>query len=196
VKGDELTGHTDYYGMIQKIIEIRYLENNFVILFKCDWFETPSQVRNHGKGYKKDEYGFISLDITKLYYKNDPFVLGSQAGLVYYVKRNDSENWYTVVKVKPRNVFDVPHDEDDSEPYQLSEFKNTNIAGEASAMDQAEILNRVDIDGTYLDDHIVIQEEELRESDDASDSDTDYDYEDESSINEDDYVENIDSDSE
>jgi hypothetical protein len=108
VKGDELTGHTDYYGMIQKIIEIRYLENNFVILFKCDWFEAPSQVRNHGKGYKKDEYGFISLDITKLYYKNDPFVLGSQAGLVYYVKRNDSENWHTVVKVKPRNVFDVP----------------------------------------------------------------------------------------
>jgi hypothetical protein len=72
----------------------------------------------------------------------------------------------------------------------LSEFQNTNIAGEASSMDQAEILNRVDIDGTYLDDHIVIQEEELRESDDASDSDTDYDYEDESSINEDDYVEN------
>ncbi|CAJ2637911.1 unnamed protein product [Trifolium pratense] len=130
----------------------------------------------------------------KLYYINDPFVLGSQAGLVYYVKNNDSENWYTVVKVKSRNVFDFPQDEDDSKPYQLNEFNNTYIAGEASSVDQVEILNRVDIDGTYLDEHIVSQEEKLKESDDASDFDTDDDYEDESSTYGDDYVENVDSD--
>lgn len=197
VKGDELTGNIEYYGMIQKITEIRYLDNNFVILFKCDWFEAPSQVRNQGRGYKKDEYGFISVDITKLYYANDPFVLGSQAELVYYVKENANKNWYTVVKVKPRNFFDFPQEEDGSDAYQLNEFTNTDIAIEASLVDQGDVLNRDDIGGTCLDEHIVIKEEESKESvnANASDSDTD-DFEVEYSTDEDDYSENVDSDSE
>lgn len=38
-------------------------------------------------------------------------------GLIYYIKQNDNENCYTSVKVKPKNVFGFPHDEDMSEPY-------------------------------------------------------------------------------
>ncbi|XP_058775718.1 uncharacterized protein LOC131649992 [Vicia villosa] len=196
VKGDELSGHVEYYGMIKKIVEVRYLDNNSVILLKCDWFEAPSQVRNQGRGYKKDEYGFISLDITKIFYRNDPFVLGSQAVSVYYVKQNNNQNWYTVVKVKPRNVYDFPQDEDDSEPYQLNEFNNNNTykALETSSLDQREILNRNDIGGTSYE-HTIIEEEELKVANDASDYDTD-DYEYESSTDEDDYSDTEDSDSE
>lgn len=196
VKGDELTGHIDYYGVIQKIIEVRYLDSNFVILFKCDWFEAPLQGRNQGRGYKKDEYGFISVDITRLYYNNDPFILGSQAELVYYVKHNDRENWHVVVKVKPRNIFDLPYDEDDLEPYQLNEFSDTRVESEASLVDKGDILNRDDVNGICLSGHTISQEEEPNEySDDASDFDTD-DYQDESSMDEKDYLENVDSDSE
>ncbi|XP_057447269.1 uncharacterized protein LOC130739062 [Lotus japonicus] len=36
VKGDELTGNVDYYGVVRKITEIKYLDNNSVILFNCD----------------------------------------------------------------------------------------------------------------------------------------------------------------
>ncbi|XP_057443879.1 uncharacterized protein LOC130736038 [Lotus japonicus] len=128
VKGDELTGHADYYGVVRKITEIKYLDNKFVILFKCDWFEAPSEGRNQGRGYKKDDYGFISVDITRLFYKNDPFILGSQAELVYYVQYSDKENWYSVVKVKPRHIFDLPNGEDDDEfeAYQLNELSDTH----------------------------------------------------------------------
>lgn len=166
-----------------------------MILLKCDWFEAHSQVWNQGRWYKKDEYGFISLDITKVFYRNDPFVLGSQNGLVYYVKKNDNENWYTVVKVKPTNVFDFPHDEDNSDPYQMNEFNidNRHMTLELSLVDQRDFLNRNDIGGTSYE-HTIIEEEELKVSDNAnaSDYDTD-DYEYESSINEYEFSENEDS---
>ncbi|XP_058776589.1 uncharacterized protein LOC131650901 [Vicia villosa] len=197
VAGDELSGHVEYYGMIKKIVEVRYLDNNSVILLKCDWFEAPSQVRNQGRGYKKDEYGFISLDITKMFYRNDPFVLGSQAGSVYFVKQNNNQNWYTLVKVKPRNVYDFPQDEDDSEPYQLNEFNNNNTykALETSSLDQREILNRNDIGGTSYEHTIIEEDQELKAANDASDYDTD-DYEYKSSTDKDDYSDTEDSDSE
>ena len=86
-------------------MEIRYFDNNLAILFKCDWLEAPSEGRNQGRGYKKDEYGFTRIDTTRFYYTNDPYILRSQARLVYFVKHSDKEKWHTVVKVKPRNIF-------------------------------------------------------------------------------------------
>ncbi|CAI8593549.1 unnamed protein product [Vicia faba] len=89
-------------------------------------------------------------------------------------------------EIKPRNVYDFPRDEDDSEPYQLNEFNNNNIYMaplETSLLDQREVLNRNDIGGTSFE-HTIIEEEELKVSNDASDYVTD-DYEYESLINED-----------
>ena len=85
VKGDEFSGNLEYYGVIQKIYEIGYVRRNLVILFKCDWFEIPLQGRSQSRGYKKDAYGFVSIDVTRLHCKNDPFVLATQVESVYYV---------------------------------------------------------------------------------------------------------------
>ncbi|XP_057442542.1 uncharacterized protein LOC130734207 [Lotus japonicus] len=181
VKGDELTGHADYYVVVKKMTKIKYLDNNFVILFNCDWFEAPSEGRNQGREYKKDDYGFISVDITRLFYKNDPFILGSQAELVYYVQYSGKENWYSVVKVKPRHIFDLPNGEDDDEfeAYQLNELSDTHgeletplenqdeeaLLGEQEAPLVAqveEVLNRDDVVGLCLDESIIEKEEELK----------------------------------
>lgn len=199
VKGDELTGHADYYGVVRKITEIKYLDNNFVILFKCDWFEAPSEGRNQGRGYKKDDYGFISVDITRLFYKNDPFILGSQAELVYYVQYSDKENWYSVVKVKPRHIFALPNgefeDDDELEAYQLNELSDTHEDLETPLVDRDEgVLNRDDVTGQCLDESIIEKEEELKEPDDASDFESDTD--EESDTSEKDYSEKEDSDTE
>ncbi|XP_057444023.1 uncharacterized protein LOC130736195 [Lotus japonicus] len=212
VKGDELTGHVDFYGVVRKITEIRYLNSNFAILFECDWFEAPSEGRNQGMGYRRDEYGFISIEMTKLYYKSDPYILASQAGLVYYVKYNDKENWYTVVKVKPRHVFNLPNVEvdDDLEAYQLNELGDThgqlktplvnqdevvlNEDDDAPLVNQDdEVLNRHDVAGLCLDESIIDKEEEQKELDDASDSDSE---EEESHASEYDLSEKEDSDTE
>ncbi|XP_057451940.1 uncharacterized protein LOC130743729 [Lotus japonicus] len=212
VKGDELTGHVDFYGVVRKITEIRYLNSNFAILFECDWFEAPSEGQNQGMGYRRDEYGFISIDMTKLYYKSDPYILASQAGLVYYVKYSDKENWYTVVKVKPRHVFDLPNVEvdDDLEAYQLNELGDTHGQLKTPSVNQDEVvlnedddaplvnqddevLNRHDVAGLCLDESIIDKEEEQKELDDASDSDSD---EEESHASEYDLSEKEDSDTE
>ena len=76
VKGDERTGYIDWFGVIKKIIALDYLESKQIVLFKCNWFEIPLQSRNQSRGYKKDEYGFINVDVTRLHYKDNPFILG------------------------------------------------------------------------------------------------------------------------
>ena len=65
VKGDVLTGDVDYYGMLTKIIELEYMGKDQVVLFKCDWFDVPPKGRDQSRGYCKDEYGFISIDVTR-----------------------------------------------------------------------------------------------------------------------------------
>jgi hypothetical protein len=64
VKGDERTGYIDWFGVIKKIITLDYLESKEIVLFKCDWFEVLPQGRNKSRGYRKDEYGFINVDVT------------------------------------------------------------------------------------------------------------------------------------
>ncbi|XP_057451962.1 uncharacterized protein LOC130743751 [Lotus japonicus] len=163
VKEDELSGYVDFYGVVRKITEIRYLDNNFAILFECDC---------------------------------------------------DKENWYTVVKVKPRHVFDMPDVEanDDLEAYQLNELSDThgqletplvnqdevvlNEADDAPLVNQdSEVLNKDDGVGLCLDESIIEKEEELKELDDASDYETDSD-EEESHASEYDLSEKEDSDTE
>ncbi|KAK2377307.1 hypothetical protein QL285_078005 [Trifolium repens] len=157
VRGDELAGHIDYYGVIKTITEVRYMNRN-------------------------------------LYYRNDPFILGSQAGLVYYVRHSDNEKWHTVVKVKPRSNFDLPCDVS-SEPYQLNELGDTHVQLDAPLVDQDDTLHRDDVGGISLEEHIVNQEKEAGDLSDDEDTDTEDD-EDESSTYEDTDTENTDSDTE
>ena len=111
VKGDERTSYIDQFGLIQKIIVLDYLESQEVVLFKCDWFEVPPPGRNQSREYKKDEYGFISIDITRLQYKDGPFILGIQAEQVYYAKDVKNQNWCSMIKMKPTNLFAMPNRE-------------------------------------------------------------------------------------
>ena len=57
------------------------------------WF--VPQGRSQSRGYKKIAYGFISIDVTRLYYKNNPFVLATQAESEYYVCHSSNANWHT-----------------------------------------------------------------------------------------------------
>ncbi|KAF7144374.1 hypothetical protein RHSIM_Rhsim05G0147200 [Rhododendron simsii] len=55
----------------------------------------------------KDEH-FISVNASKTWYANEPFVLASQARQVYYL--NDPKHggsWQIVQKIRTRNLFDV-----------------------------------------------------------------------------------------
>ncbi|KAF2302952.1 hypothetical protein GH714_011784 [Hevea brasiliensis] len=62
-----ITGDVTYYGAIDEIIEIDFWDCSSVILFKCDWFQS-----------EKDEDGLTCVNINKLCYLDDPFVLASK----------------------------------------------------------------------------------------------------------------------
>ena len=49
-----------YYGLITNIIELHYTKGNFVVLFKCDWYD----VAREGIGYKLDRHGITSINRT------------------------------------------------------------------------------------------------------------------------------------
>jgi len=50
IRGDENTGNIYYFDVLTDIIELSYLNENNVILFKCDWWDVHSK----GRGYKED----------------------------------------------------------------------------------------------------------------------------------------------
>lgn len=93
----------DYYGLLREIIEVQYTGGNRVTLFKCDWWD----VHSHGRGIIKDCFDFISVNTGRVL-SNDPYVLASQVGQVYYVEDVAKPNWKVIVRANPRNYYDVP----------------------------------------------------------------------------------------
>ncbi len=108
VKGDESTGNMDWYGVIKRIILLDFPNEKEVVSFQCGWCDVPAANRNKGRGFKKDKYGIIDIDTTRLRYSEDPYILGTQAEQVFYVKGTNNPDWSTVVRIKPRNLFAMP----------------------------------------------------------------------------------------
>ncbi|KAG8381923.1 hypothetical protein BUALT_Bualt05G0023200 [Buddleja alternifolia] len=100
VKVEEESGFRDYYGVLTDIIQLDYLGNHHVVLFKCDWFE--------GKSVQKDKYSYTSINTSKPWKTNEPYVLASQAQQVFYV--NDiklGNDWKIVIEAQGRSSWIV-----------------------------------------------------------------------------------------
>src|ERR1044071_7901161 len=70
-----------YYGYIDEIWELDYGPTFKVPLFRCSW------VNMNGDGVKVDQlYGMTTVDLKNLGHTDDPFVLGKDVALVFYVK--------------------------------------------------------------------------------------------------------------
>ncbi|XP_045791642.1 uncharacterized protein LOC123886360 [Trifolium pratense] len=83
---------TPYFGVIEEIWEVDYVVFK-VPLFKCKWIDINNGVRI-------DELGFTIVDLCKLAYKDEPFIMASQAKQVFYVKDPSNERWSVVLQGK------------------------------------------------------------------------------------------------
>jgi len=77
------------------------------VLFKCDW----QNIRND-RGWSDNEYGITLVNFKNLIntgekISDDPYVLSSQVSQVYYVYDDRNPDWCCVIRIKPRNVYDV-----------------------------------------------------------------------------------------
>ncbi|KAF7802522.1 uncharacterized protein G2W53_041633 [Senna tora] len=103
--GDDSDDSKEYYGVLEHVYELSYIGNRKVYLFKCTWWD----VARLGRGYKIDKYGFVSVNTHCSLNTNEPFVLASQAEQVFYVKEIMDEDWLFVVKISPRDLFNMPN---------------------------------------------------------------------------------------
>ncbi|XP_074347298.1 uncharacterized protein LOC141686143 [Apium graveolens] len=100
----EQTAHT-YYGVITSIWELDY--NNFrVPIFRCNWVDI-------NKGVKVDDLGFILVNLNKLGFVNDPFVLGKHVKQVCYINDPLEKFWSVVLKLPEKNFHDHCDEEND-----------------------------------------------------------------------------------
>ena len=100
-------GSVNYYGRVRDIIKLDYYGNFRVVLFKCDWVDV-----HHNSSIRQDEFGFTLVNFSHLIHtgeklEHDPYVFSSQVEQVFYVQDPKNENWSTVIKTRPRDLFDM-----------------------------------------------------------------------------------------
>jgi hypothetical protein len=100
--------HTiDFYGTIHDIIELTYNRNSkgrrTVVLLRCEWYNLE------GRTYqmKNDGY-FKSININGRWYKDDPFILATDASQVFLLEDTMfGPSWRVVREFGHRHIFDV-----------------------------------------------------------------------------------------
>ncbi|KAL5559557.1 hypothetical protein UlMin_035768 [Ulmus minor] len=98
------TGQEMFYGQLQQILEFSYLNGFSVVLFRCKWFKFDSK-------HMVTENNIASIDINGEAYKDDQFILASQAKQVFYVADpSRGPNWRVVQHVKHRSIWDIKDD--------------------------------------------------------------------------------------
>lgn len=71
---------TSYYGYIEEIWELNYSKNVQVPIFRCKWMK-------HLEGVQVDEYRFNIIDLNKVGFKDDPWILAKSMEQVFLCTR-------------------------------------------------------------------------------------------------------------
>ncbi|XP_074323263.1 uncharacterized protein LOC141660197 [Apium graveolens] len=103
-KNIEHISHT-YYGVISSIWELDYIKFR-IPLFHCNWVDM-------NKGVKVDDLGYTLVNLNKLGYVNDPFVLGKHVKQVCYINDPLEKRWSIVLKLPEKSYYDQCDDEND-----------------------------------------------------------------------------------
>ncbi|KAL5180813.1 hypothetical protein HKD37_01G001871 [Glycine soja] len=119
-----------YFGFIDEIWELNYVKF-MVCVFKCKWVDSNTSVRT-------DDIGFTLVDLKKLGYHNDPFIMAEQARQVFYMQDPCDERWCVILQGKTIGV-NVEDDDSYMETYvsPLTAQITPNVVGEEEADDVA-----------------------------------------------------------
>nr|XP_004516691.1 uncharacterized protein LOC101514781 [Cicer arietinum] len=74
---NHVTASIPYFGTIEEIWDVDFIKFK-VPVFKCKWIDINNSV-------KIDEFGFTLVDLEKVAYKDEPFIMASQEKQVFYV---------------------------------------------------------------------------------------------------------------
>src|SRR6266540_4808656 len=110
-----ILGDVMYFGRIVDIIELDYFRKISVVLFKCEWVDVTE-----GKGMKIDKYGGRLVNFSRLIHtgkkaEDEPFVFANQVDQVFYVDDHIYPGWSIVLKMNPRDNFEMGEEWNDVE---------------------------------------------------------------------------------
>ena len=94
-----------FYGQLEEIIEIRYINGYSTVLFRCKWFDTQ-------KGVTYDN-NITSINTEHEWDKEDQLIFASQAKQVFFIQepsrgnKNNNHRW-VVENVNHRKIWDRP----------------------------------------------------------------------------------------
>ncbi|XP_022148890.1 uncharacterized protein LOC111017452 [Momordica charantia] len=169
VFGGDDNERSDFYGIIKEVIELKYIKDKRVLLFRCDWYDT-----NPKKNHVRQNNNFTSINTCHLWYKDDPFILVSQAQQVFYVGDLQLGNgWKVAQKIQHRHLWDVP----EVEEIDLVEVDiNQCVVDEVNL--ETQTFHRSDIDPSIVSDNtstieIVLNFDEVQDEIEDEDEDED-----------------------
>ena len=117
-----------YFWFIDEIWQLNYVKF-IVCVFKCKWVDNKTGVRT-------DDIGFMLVDLKKLGYHNDSFIMAEQARQVFYVQDPCDKRWCVVLQGKTIGV-NVEDDDSYMDTYvsPLTAQITPNLVGEEEADD-------------------------------------------------------------
>lgn len=177
VEGTHDNQEIDFYGSLKEIIEIRYNADSSgdrtVVLFRCDWFDT------HGKKFRMKEDGFFkSINHGSLWYKDDPFILATQATKVFYLLDTKyHEKWRVVQKFSHKHLWSVAENDNEDIPnavvlsYQDDDCKGVHVQLTEGCLENDQPVSEggFRVDASVVDD-LRIQREAEGQQDELGDS--------------------------
>ena len=138
------------------------------------------------------DYNIMSINISSQWYKDEPFILASQAEKVFYLDDlKDDSNWKVVYKVNHRHLWDFPEQDKDvqDEVYQQNKSADLHFTCQQPDMDLI-TFERTDIDGET----VTSQANKDDQRDDVSDDFVTDDIEEDETLADYDNAESIQSD--
>jgi len=179
VEGTHNGEYIDFYGSLEEIIELQYNsdsrdDHRSVVLFRCRWFDTGSK-----KARMKDDGFFKSIYQGSCWYKDDPFILATQATKVFYLEdTKHGGSWRVVQKFTHRHLWNVAENSNDEMPsveglsYQDDECIGFHIQPNEGNLDSAQLSdeNCLNVDASVVDE-LHRQRDDMQEniSDDEED---------------------------
>lgn len=103
-EGDHDNDNLIYYGILIEILQLSFLLDRKVFLFRCKWYNSNPKGRS-----VVVENNLTSINTSTEWYPNEPFILATQAQQVFYMlDMKRGSNWRIVQKVNHRSIYDIP----------------------------------------------------------------------------------------
>nr|KYP36504.1 hypothetical protein KK1_042375 [Cajanus cajan] len=111
-----ITAFMSYFRVIQDIWEIDYVTFR-VPVFKCKWIDGNT-------GVQTDDLRFTLVDLNKVGYKDEPFIMAYQARQIFYVRDPCNEKWSVVLEGR---TMHVTHEDESLDIHETRSFSSRSF---------------------------------------------------------------------